>query len=80
MIKQEHIQRTERFRMHSLNEQPFAADLRTPHRQWPSQLVQGTYTGLAKIKLLRQATCCCAGPVRDRHGRRFTTFPCVGTV
>jgi len=19
--------------------------------------------------------CCCAGPVRDRHGRRFTTFP-----
>ncbi|KKX47300.1 hypothetical protein [Sphingobacterium sp. IITKGP-BTPF85] len=19
--------------------------------------------------------CCCAGPVRDAHGRRFTTFP-----
>ncbi|MCS3556202.1 MULTISPECIES: hypothetical protein [unclassified Sphingobacterium] len=20
-------------------------------------------------------SCCCAGPVRDAHGRRFTTFP-----
>ncbi|MFD2903811.1 hypothetical protein [Sphingobacterium anhuiense] len=22
-----------------------------------------------------KGSCCCAGPVRDAHGRRFTTFP-----
>ncbi|MBB2951556.1 hypothetical protein [Sphingobacterium sp. JUb56] len=22
-----------------------------------------------------RGNCCCAGPVRDAHGRRFTTFP-----
>ncbi|MEN5379078.1 hypothetical protein [Sphingobacterium kitahiroshimense] len=22
-----------------------------------------------------RGNCCCAGPVRDEHGRRFTTFP-----
>ncbi|WP_145328468.1 hypothetical protein [Sphingobacterium siyangense] len=54
--------------------------MRTPHRQWPSQLVQRKYSGLAKINLLQSTTCCCAGPVRDRHGRRFTTFPCGGTI
>ncbi|MEN5378899.1 hypothetical protein [Sphingobacterium kitahiroshimense] len=21
-------------------------------------------------------SCCCGGPVRDAHGRKFTTFPC----
>ncbi|ULT25736.1 hypothetical protein KUH03_01690 [Sphingobacterium sp. E70] len=80
MIKQEHIQRTERVRMHSLHEKLFAAELRTPRRRWSSQLVQRKYSGSAKVKLLLSATCCCAGPVRDRHGRRFTTFPCVGTI
>ncbi|WP_293924794.1 hypothetical protein [Sphingobacterium sp. UBA6320] len=24
-------------------------------------------------------SCCCGGPVRDAHGRRFTTFPRYGT-
>ncbi len=80
MIKQERIQRTQRVRVNSLNEQPFAADMNVPRRQWPSQLVQRKYAGLTKMKLLLSVTCCCAGPVRDRHGRRFTTFPCGGTI
>ncbi|WP_418360503.1 hypothetical protein [Sphingobacterium detergens] len=66
--------------MHSLNEKPFAVDLRTPYRQWPSQLLHLKYSGPSKMNLLRSMTCCCAGPVRDRHGRRFTTFPRGGTI
>jgi len=35
----------------------------------------GTAEQIAVNRKSLQRSCCCAGPVRDAHGRRFTTFP-----
>lgn len=35
----------------------------------------GTAGQIAVNRRSLLGSCCCAGPVRDAHGRRFTTFP-----
>ncbi|MEN5059087.1 hypothetical protein [Sphingobacterium kitahiroshimense] len=32
---------------------------------------------IAVIRRSLLGSCCCAGPVRDAHGRKFTTFPAM---
>lgn len=61
--------------VHSFKDKPFATEMSTPRRQWSSHNVQENGTSSTGDHMILSATCCCAGPVRDRHGRRFTTFP-----
>lgn len=35
----------------------------------------GTAGQIAVNRRSLRGNCCCAGPVRDAHGRRYTTFP-----
>ncbi|QIH35602.1 hypothetical protein [Sphingobacterium sp. DR205] len=45
-----------------------------PERGHPAGLAEVAHV-IAGDQWILPGSCCCAGPVRDRHGRRFTTFP-----
>ncbi|MDF2514875.1 MAG: hypothetical protein K0R59_171 [Sphingobacterium sp.] len=45
-----------------------------PERRHSAALTEVTHA-LAGDQQILPGSCCCAGPVRDRHGRKFTTFP-----
>lgn len=45
-----------------------------PERGHPVELAEEAHV-IAGDQQILPGSCCCAGPVRDRHGRRFTPFP-----
>lgn len=53
---------------------PIRSIQRDPKQGHPAALKVAA-SRIAEDQWTLPGSCCCAGPVRDRHGRRFTTFP-----